>query len=96
MFLPFPKCSQFHSERKKETPFTCIGAGFSLRVLYGVFLCPLGLFLLPENGIIEVTYDDKEVFFVDREVIQAALGNEKADLLLKGGRVVNVFSGEIE
>ena len=51
---------------------------------------------MPENGIIGVTYDDKEVFFVDREVINAALGNEKADLLLKGGHVVNVFSGEIE
>ncbi|MEE9518133.1 MAG: amidohydrolase family protein, partial [Candidatus Adiutricales bacterium] len=31
-----------------------------------------------------------------KELIKAARGEEPADLVLKGGRVVNVFSGEIE
>ena len=33
---------------------------------------------------------------MDRQLIQAALGQEQGDLLLKGGKMVNVFSGAVE
>lgn len=33
---------------------------------------------------------------MDRSLIQTALGREKADLLLKGGKIVDVFGGKIE
>lgn len=65
--------------------------------LIASLICPWGDWkILPETALLKHLEEDRKGMASLEERIKVASGSGKVDLLIKNGRVVNVFSGEIE